>query len=267
MITSASNERIRRIAAAQKKVRERNKEDIFLVEGIKMVLEAPERDRLEVYASEGFLEKSGSQLPEPLRRGLAEERDGFFRVSDRAYAAMSDTQSPQGILCVVRQKHYTLEDLLKGPESLIMVLENLQDPGNVGTILRAGEGAGVTGTLLTRNSADLYNPKVIRSTMGSIYRQPFVYTEDLHGDLKRLKEAGVHMYAAHLKGRRSYDLENFSGPTAFLIGNESRGLTDETAALADTYVRIPMLGSVESLNAAVASSVLMFEAARQRRRS
>ena len=148
-----------------------------------------------------------------------------------------------------------------------MVLENLQDPGNLGTILRTGEGAGVTGILMSSGCVDLYNPKVIRSTMGSIYRMPFCYTDDLKQSLAELKAAGVTLYAAHLRGTGTYDGQSYRTPTGFLIGNESRGLTGETAELADVYIKIPMCGQVESLNAAVASAVLMYEANRQRRYS
>ena len=179
---------------------------------------------------------------------------------------MSDTQTPQGVLALVRQFSYGMDELLKSDRPAhLMVLENLQDPGNLGTILRAGEGAGVTGVVMDANTADIYNPKVIRSTMGSVLRMPFVYAEDLHETLETLKQKKVRLFAAHLKGKNAYDLEDYTGDTAFLIGNEANGLTDETAAMADTYVRIPMEGRVESLNAAVAASVLMFEAARQRR--
>ena len=118
---------------------------------------------------------------------------------------------------------------------------------------------------MNRETADIFNPKVIRSTMGSVYRVPFVYTDSLSEAAGEAKRRGIRLYAAHLKGERSYDREDYRQGCGFLIGNEARGLTDETAALADCYVKIPMLGRVESLNAAVAASVLMFEAARQRR--
>lgn len=147
-----------------------------------------------------------------------------------------------------------------------MILETIQDPGNLGTIIRAGEGAGLTGVIMNSSTADIYNPKVIRSTMGSIYRVPFLYTEDLPGTIKRLKEKNIRLFAAHLKGENNYEEEDYTGNTGFLIGNEAKGLSDEISAMADTYVRIPMLGQVESLNAAVASSILMYEAARQRRK-
>ena len=148
---------------------------------------------------------------------------------------------------------------------LLLVLENLQDPGNLGTIIRTAEGAGVTGILMSRGTADLYNPKVTRSTMGSIFRVPFLYTDDLSGTIGKVKQAGVTVCAAHLQGRHTYDGEDYTRVTAFLIGNESRGLSDGLSELADVRVRIPMAGKVESLNAAVAAAILMYEAGRQRR--
>ena len=153
----------------------------------------------------------------------------------------------------------------EGKLPLLMILENLQDPGNLGTILRAGEAAGVTGIIMSADTVDIYNPKVIRSTMGSIYRMPFIYVENLEQVVRQLNASGVHTYAAHLKGKNSYDAEDYTQKAAFLIGNEGNGLRDEIADAAEIYVKIPMCGAVESLNAAIAATVLMFEAARQRR--
>ena len=173
--------------------------------------------------------------------------------------------TPQGILAVVRQPVSSLEKLLNAPAPFFMVLENIQDPGNLGTILRTAEGAGVTGILMSRDTVDIFNPKTIRSTMGSVYRVPFLYVEDICETVRELKNKGISAYAAHLKGTGSYDEQDYTKGTAFLIGNEGNGLTDELANLADTYIRIPMYGKVESLNAAIASAVLMYEAQRQRR--
>ena len=147
----------------------------------------------------------------------------------------------------------------------VLVLENIQDPGNLGTIFRTAEAAGATGIVLSKDCVDLYNPKVIRSTMGAIFRIPFIYTDDLKGTIDELKREGITVYAAHLKGENSYDMEDYKTACAFLIGNEGNGLTEETAACADRKILIPMEGGAESLNAAVASAVLMFEAGRQRR--
>lgn len=256
MITSSSNNQIKNMIQLKKKAKERNKQDVFLVEGIKMFREAPKERIQKVYASAGFYEKTEHK---ELLKGY-----DFEVVSDSVFESISDTKTPQGIICVVKQYHYEVSDLVKGDAPLCMVLENLQDPGNLGTIFRTAEGAGVTGILLTKDSVDLYNPKVIRSTMGSVYRMPFYYTENLHSVLKKWKAQGIGLYAAHLKGQNTYDKEDYKKPSVFLIGNESQGLTDETANLADHYIRIPMCGQVESLNAAVAAAVLMYEARRQR---
>ncbi len=265
MITSTSNQHVKNVIALKKKAKERKAQDVFLVEGIKMFLEVPEHLRRETYVTEGFLQKNAANIPRSLMQRIGHE-EGWEIVSDKVFAAMSDTQSPQGVISIVGQHHYKMEDLLgKAGKPLVMVLENLQDPGNLGTIIRTAEGAGVTGVLMTSSTVDIYNPKVTRSTMGSIYRVPFVYTDDLAGGINWLKAQGLGIYAAHLKGQHAYDQEDYRKGCAFLIGNESKGLTDKTADMADHYIRIPMAGKVESLNAAVASSILMYEAARQRR--
>ena len=245
MITAASNSRIKRLIQLNQKAKARREEDVFVVEGTKMFLEAPAEKLRDVYVSESFLEKCSC------RERL--EQTGYEVVSDQIFAKISDTCTPQGILCVVEQFHYNMESLLQKENPVFLLLENIQDPGNLGTMLRTGEGAGISGVIMSRDTVDLYNPKVIRSTMGSIYRMPFLYAE-----------AGVSVYAAHLKGKTSYIKQDYRRGTAFLIGNEGNGLREETADLADVYIRIPMEGQVESLNAAVAASVLMYEAHRQR---
>lgn len=186
-------------------------------------------------------------------------------VSDTVFRQMCDTQTPQGILTVLRSPSYDMEDLLRKKNPLLIVLEDLQDPGNAGTILRTGEGAGVSGIFLTRTCVDITNPKVIRGTMGSIYRVPFFYVEDVPSLKEMLKGRGIRFFAAHLQGRNQYYEESYQGGSAFLIGNEGKGLTEEAAEAADCLIRIPMEGQVESLNAAMAAGILMYEAARQRR--
>jgi TrmH family RNA methyltransferase len=246
---------VKQLIQLQKKARERAAQDVFVVEGIKMFREVPASSLVHTYVSESFYEKN---------RSLFSDMEQVTLLSDRVFESVSDTKTPQGILCLVRQQHYQLDDLLNG-SPLLMVLENLQDPGNLGTILRTAEGAGVTGILMSSGCVDIYNPKVIRSTMGSIYRMPFFYSNDWAADLRTLKQKGVLLYAAHLQGSADYEASDYTRATAFLIGNESRGLTEETAAMADIRIRIPMCGQVESLNAAIASAILMYEAGRQRR--
>lgn len=266
MITSMTNQRVKRIVQLNKGAGLRKKEDVFVAEGIKMFLEAPEEKLEEVYISENF--SGHCELPGEDGKKIKEKLEscGYETVSEEVFAKISDTQAPQGILFVVRQQHYMLEDMLQQEKTpLFLVLENIQDPGNLGTILRSGEGAGVNGIIMSRDTADIYNPKVIRATMGSVYRVPFCYEEDLERAIGRMKDAGTEILAAHLSGEKSYEQCDYRKASAFLIGNEGNGLTEATAALADTKVKIPMAGKVESLNAAVAASLLMFEAARQRR--
>ena len=262
MITSTSNARVKRLVNLKKKKKARDEERVFLVEGIRMFREVPTDQLEEVYVSESFYKKEKDTVEAVLQgTGIRPEE-----LSDTVYAYASDTKTPQGVLCVVRQMEYPLEKVITGQCPMIMVLEHLQDPGNLVTILRTAEGAGVTGIVMDRECVDIYNPKTIRSTMGSIYRMPFCYVEDLKAAIGSLKEAGIGVYAAHLDGRHDYDEEDYGRPCAFLIGNEGNGLSQETAELADIYIKIPMEGQVESLNAAIAASVLMFEAGRQRRR-
>ena len=259
MISSTSSQQMKMISALQKKGKIRREQGLFIVEGLKMFLEAPKDWIYKVYVSQSFLSEEAGQ------RALNGRR--YEIVADEVFRAVSDTQTPQGILALVRQPSYELSRVLASePAPQLVILESIQDPGNLGTILRAGEGAGVTGVIMNRTTVDIFNPKVIRSTMGSIYRMPFVCVDSLKEAALEAKRAGIRLYAAHLKGTRDYDEEDYTGPCGFLIGNEANGLSDEAAKLADAYVKIPMAGQVESLNAAIACSVLNFEAARQRRR-
>lgn len=144
-----------------------------------------------------------------------------------------------------------------------MALENLQDPGNLGTIIRTAEGAGVTGILMSRDTVDVYNPKVVRATMGSIFRIPFCYVENLAEIVEDLNNRNFTTYSAYLQGNSFYDYD-YQKPTIFCIGNEGNGLSKEILKAATYKITIPMKGKVESLNAATASTVLMYEALRQR---
>lgn len=260
MISSSSNGKVRQIIQWQTKAKERKSAGVFLTEGFKMFAEAPEERLREVYLSQ----EAVGRTMEDAACAAKLERVGYETVTDEIFRKMSDTKTPQGVLCVVEQPVYTTEELLHATAPLLMVLENLQDPGNLGTIIRTGEGAGITGVIMSRETVDIFNPKTIRATMGSVFRVPFLYVESLLETMRRLKQNGIHTYAAHLDGERYYDSFSFREPTAFLIGNEGNGLSRELAQSADDYLKIPMEGRVESLNAAVASSLLMYEAHRQR---
>lgn len=265
MITSSANSRVKQVIQWQTKAKERKKAGVFLTEGFKMYEEAPLESILEVYVAESALASLEKMDAKEEKMAVKLKKTGYEVVADSLFKKMADTQTPQGILCVVKQPEYRLEEILKQDRPLLMILENLQDPGNLGTIIRTGEGAGVTGVIMTAKTVDIFNPKVIRATMGSVFRVPFLYVEDMEDTLKKLKEKGIRTYAAHLAGREYYDSFSFTGGTAFLIGNEGNGLEKKTADLTDSYLKIPMEGKVESLNAAIAASLLMYEAQRQRR--
>ena len=247
----------------QKKRKARDEEGVYIVEGIRMYREAPRAQVREVYVSEQFYSRYGEEL------GLSAWGRQMEILSDHVFSHVSDTKTPQGILAIVKRLNYTMNDLMqvknqKAPH--LVVLDNLQDPGNLGTIFRTAEAAGVTGILLSKDCVDVYNPKVIRSTMGAVFRMPFLYVEDLPEKIKELQKKSIKTYAAHLRGENAYDEEDYTTGCAFLIGNEGNGLRDEVADCADCLIRIPMEGEAESLNAAVAAAVLMFEAGRQRRK-
>jgi RNA methyltransferase, TrmH family len=270
-ITSPANKKIKELSALLRKASLRREQGVFVVEGPKIFGEAPDERIVRVFAGETFFKDAADEVKDKIRAHEA------FLVADDVLEKTGDTKTTQGILAVVRMReawddmsHGSCAQTLKGSTLSVpragayVILERLQDPGNLGTIIRSAEAAGFS-VIMDRETVDIYSPKVVRSTMGAIFRVNFAYTDDLEETITELKSHGVRIFAAHLKGERAYDLEDYGGASAFLIGNESAGLTDRIASMADTYVRIPMLGKVESLNASVAASVLMFEAARQRR--
>lgn len=267
-----TNAKIKEIHKLNEKSKARREAGLFVIEGPKMFMEAPLEWVREVYVTQDFLDHIDREVSlnsDGSDMGLKiSEMIGWMDheiITSEQMARISDTQTPQGILCIMSTPSYTIEDILKRrPRSdgdgrrLVMVLEDIQDPGNLGTIFRTAEGAGVSGIILSEGCVDIYNPKTVRATMGSIYRMPYIYSGDLSASVAKLKSDGIKVYAAHLKGRLLYN-EVAYGDSAFLIGNEGNGLKDETADLADEYIKIPMEGELESLNASVAASVLMYE--------
>lgn len=281
MITSLMNGRIKHAIQLREKRSLRNQEGLFVAEGFKMFEEAPLQMIKEIYCREDIwqqmeesfdktpFDKSGQlfqKIQQCVDAGVVVEQ-----VSKEVFRKLSDTQTPQGIFFVMKQMEYLLPELLDTHREkrakdipLFLILEDVQDPGNLGTMIRTAEGAGATAVLMSKGTVDIYNPKTIRATMGSLYRVPFLYIEHLADAIALLKQSGIAVYAAHLKGQKSYREISYRSGSAFLIGNEGNGLREETAALADEYVLIPMKGKLESLNAAVAAALLMYEAQMQK---
>lgn len=254
LISSSANVKIKNILNLKKSAKYRKETGCFLAEGPRFVFEIKRKDIVSMYVTEEFEKRHKEQL-----RGYS-----YDLITEQVCRHLSDTRTPQGILAVVKKQKITLDEILhKEKEPLFMVLENLQDPGNLGTIIRTGEGAGVTAILMNEQCVDPYNPKVVRSTMGAILRVPILIVKDLEKIVAQLKSEGVDVYAAHLKGNLFYDYD-YKKSCAFLIGNEGSGLSDSLSEMASHWIKIPMKGNVESLNAAIASTVIMYEVQRQR---
>ena len=251
MITSVTNKQLKNVKALCDHRRTRRDQSLFVVENPRMFREIPKEMIKETYVSESFLKiKENSEILKGIK---------FELVKDDVFKKISDTQNPQGVIALVKQPEYDLTKLLnKNPKGRYIVLNRLQDPGNLGTILRTAEAAGIAGIIMDRECVDIFSPKVVRSTMGAILRVPFVYTDDLKDSIRKMRRAGIKCYAAHLKGTIDFREGDYSGGTAFFIGNEGNGLSDEISDMADELVYIPMEGQAESLNAAVAAALLMY---------
>lgn len=254
MITSTSNDTVKRISLLVKSAKARRKEGVFVVEGERIAKEIPRESLKECFVSEKF--DAGHKTEEVFGYKVIPTV-----VSDKVFDRMCDTKNPQGILCVCSQNAVTAEELLAHRQEgdlKILILEGIQDPGNLGTMVRTAEGAGFDAIIADEDTVDVYNPKVTRSTMGSLFRVPVIYTDDLPAVTDLMKQSHVTVYAAHLDAVTSYKDEEYGNRLAFLIGNEGNGLSDEISSRADRLIRIPMKGKLESLNAAVAAALLMY---------
>ena len=178
-------------------------------------------------------------------------------------ASLSETQTHQGILAVLRQREQSWDDIWKKP-GLLLLLHELQDPGNLGMIFRVAEGAGAAAIVLSEGTIDPHNPKAVRASMGSLFRLPFLAGQKTEDCIAKVRGKGVRVLAAVPGGKRSlWDLD-FSRPAAVLIGQEGAGLPPSLAAAADATFAIPMVPGAESLNAAMAAGLVVYEAFRQR---
>jgi TrmH family RNA methyltransferase len=262
-----------RVTAARRLARRafRGKERLFIAEGPQAVREAVE------HRGAG----GAATLVELFTTVEAAER--YTGIVDAAYAAgarvhfaadtvlaeLSGTVTPQGLLGVCRFLDSPLEDVLKARPRLVAVLAHVRDPGNAGTVLRCADAAGADAVVLTDASVDLYNPKSVRASAGSLFHLPVVAGVPVEEAVRGLRDAGVRIVAADGAGASDLDDEldagTMSGPTAWVFGNEAWGLPEETRALADTVVRVPIHGKAESLNLATAAAVCLYASARAQR--
>lgn len=260
-VTSSQNQIIKEVKALKKR-KYREEKNLFFIEGLRIVEEAFKENAaiVRLLLSERFV--SGDAGKDFVSNNRFDESKCYV-IKDTLFDEITDTESPQGILAVVGRKYYPLENIIQ-KDGFLVILDTIQDPGNMGTIIRTADASGASGVVLSKGCVDLYNPKVLRSTMGSIFRVPVFFSDDLTETINLIKSKGIEVFAAHLKGSIScFELEK-SGDAAFIIGNEANGISDETAALADVLLKIPMPGRAESLNASIAAGLLMYEVVRRR---
>ncbi len=255
LLTSPQNPRIRHIRALQNSSKTRRETDSFVVEGVRLLEEALQAGWMPqtLLAVEELPPRAAALVDAYRARGVTP-----LWVSPRVFAAASDTRTPQGLLAVFRRERRPLRE---NPDFLLL-LDGIRDPGNLGTILRTALAAGADGVLLPPGNADPYAPKVVRAAMGAHFRLPLVQTAwetlpSLLGD--------IPLYLAEARRGAAYTQVDFRAPCALLIGGEAAGAGRQARALAVRSVHIPMPGPAESLNAAVAAAILMFEVVRQRR--
>jgi len=254
VITSKDNELIKDIRKlVQKKYRDEQNE--FIIEGIKMIEEAV-RENARIKMVVVCEELNQGPIPKEILYKIAKEK--IVYVSDKVFKSLTDVNSPQGILAIVEKPSKNEIDFSK---DLYLILDNIQDPGNMGTILRTADSIALTQIIVPKGNADSYNPKVVRSTMGAIFRVNVIEVEDLAKTIKEMKKHKIQVLATDLATDLSiYDVSYKK--SAIVIGNEGNGVSKEILDLADKKIKIPMPGKTESLNAAVATGIILYNAIR-----
>lgn len=259
MITDPKSNKVRGVAKLTKKDA-RSSTGLFLLEGPQGLKEALDRPKLivELYATDEALERY-ADLFERARAARIEVQE----VTEPVLKALSDTTTPQGVVAVCEQLDVSLDAVLESKPKLIAVLAEIRDPGNAGTVLRAADAAGADAVIFTKNSVDLYNPKVVRSTTGSIFHLPVVLDVEIEETITRLKDAGMQVVAANGGGVSiaTVTQSDLAKPTAWVFGNEAWGFEQSTLDLVDRELAVPIYGAAESLNLATAASICLYASA------
>lgn len=260
MITSPRNQHIQRVRKLVKKgVRDASKE--FLVEGPTGVREALALGGVDSV----FVEGPPSSSFEDILGSARAKRIPVWEISDQVMGSISRTETPPGVLAIARHIDRPPEKLVRSGFNLAVILAEVRDPGNVGTILRTAWAAGAQAAFLGKGTADLYNPKVVRAAVGAVFGVPVARDVDVAWLLNELRDLGVQTIAADPQGDTAYDEADMRGPVAIVLGNEAWGIGQGLSGLVDHSVCIPMHSGAESLNVAASTAVLLFEVMRQRR--
>ena len=255
IITSTQNAKVKHVVALQQKSALRRKEGLFVVEGRRELMHCLEAG---YEIAECFVLDKLADLAD-----LADLGSLVSLVSPQVYEKMAYRGSTEGVMAVVREKSRSLEDLQLGAAPLIMVLERVEKPGNLGAVLRSADAAKADAVIICDPLTDLYNPNLIRSSIGAIFSVPCVAcsSEDC---IAFLKARGIQILTAQLQDSSLYYDTDMLRGTAIVMGTESTGLTEVWRQAADAHIRIPMLGQLDSLNVSVSAAILLFEAVRQR---
>jgi len=264
MITSKGNSKVKEIRLL-KQAKYRQARGEYFIEGVRWVEEAlRQTSPVLKIAYSPRLEKTerGAELLSAARKRIADAE--WLYLSDEVMGAISDIQSHQGILAVLKKQEQSLEKLWQ-ERGMLLLLHELQDPGNLGTIFRLADAGGAGGLILSQGTIDPYNPKVVRASMGSLLRVPFLEDQDMGACLEKLRSRGYQIWATAPRGASSFWEVDFSRPTAVLFGQEGAGLPDDLTKSADGLFTIPMAAEVDSLNVAMAVGLVIYEALRQKR--
>ena len=258
MITSVQNPKVKQLLLLQQKSSERKKTGLFVVEGRRELMHCLEADyELDTVFVCSQLETGVEPMP-TLPSGVR-----LLEVSKAVYEKIAYRGSTEGVVAVVRSRQLRLPDLALGPHPLIVVVERVEKPGNLGAILRSADASGVDAVVVCDPLTDLYNPNLIRSSVGGFFSVPCVACSS-EECIAFLKEKGIRILTAQLQDSHVYYDTDMTVGTAIVMGTESTGLTDLWRQAADAHIRIPMLGKIDSLNVSVSAAILMFEAVRQR---
>lgn len=255
MITSVHNPKVKRWQELQQK-KGRDRHRAYWIEGERIVREAIASNA----PIEAVVWQSGKVSP--LLRTIPTHVEQW-EVSEAVFKKLQTTEQSQGIAAIVAMKGYSLdEDAMTG--ALFLLVDGVQDPGNLGTIIRAADAAGVDAVFLGEGTVDLYNPKTVRSTMGSLFHLP-IHTASLDVLIPKLRERGIQVVASALDTEHDYDRTTYAERVAIVVGNEGSGIAPAVLARADRLVKIPIYGAAESLNVGVATALLLYEVRRMHR--
>ncbi|EKQ56908.1 MULTISPECIES: RNA methyltransferase [unclassified Clostridium] len=240
-----------------KERKNRNKSNKYIIEGFRLVQEA---FKAKVHIDYLIItEDAKEKIEQYLLDYIVNDDIKIYRMSDNLFKELISTENPQGILAVINMNNMKL----KAYGDFYLLCDKLQDPGNLGTIIRTAHAAGVQGIILTKGTVDIYNEKTIRSTMGSIFYVPIHYDDENLSLVNELKGKGFNLVVTSLDTNKNFFQADLRGKVLLTVGNEGNGVSGEVLAMADTKVKIPMPGNAESLNVAIAASVIMYEKVRQ----